>query len=214
MNQILFNKNDTISKKHLKRKSNLKKFKIQFYISLLLVLFSISYFLYLTYIRISKENLSQTLLSNFNLERIYSNQKNYTITNSNKDITFSVIGIIEIPKIDIQYPILSDTNDELLKIAPCRFYGPYPNKVGNLCIAAHNYDNGTFFSDLYKLSLGDCINIYDSNGKKIVYYVYDKFEIIKSDTSCTNQNTNEKKEITLVTCNNINKNRLVIKAKE
>ena len=214
MNQILFNKNDTLSKEDLKKKNNLRKFKIQFYISLLLILFSISYFLYFSYTRNKKENFSQTLLSNFNLERIYSNRENYTLINSKENIVFSVIGIIEIPKIGIEYPILSDVNDELLKIAPCRFYGPYTNEVGNLCIAAHNYDNGSFFSNLYKLSLGDCINIYDSNGKKIVYYVYDKFEILKSDTSCTNQNTNGKKEITLVTCNNINKNRLVIKAKE
>ena len=214
MNQILFSKNDNLSNQYSKKKNNLKKFKIQFYISLLLVLFSISYFLYTSYNINKKGNFSQTLLSNFNLERIYSNQENYTLVNLNESIVFSVIGIIEIPKIGIEYPILSDVSNELLEMAPCRFYGPYPNEVGNLCIAAHNYDNGTFFSNLYKLSLGDCINIYDSNGKKIVYYVYDKFEILKSDTSCTNQNTNKKKEVTLVTCNNINKNRLVIKAKE
>ena len=81
MNQILFNKNDTISKEVIKNKKLLKKFKIQFYISLLLVLFSISYFLYLTYSRNKKENFSQTLLSNFNLERIYSNKKNYICRN-------------------------------------------------------------------------------------------------------------------------------------
>ena len=109
---------------------------------------------------------------------------------------------------------MSDTNDELLKISPCRFYGPYPNEIGNLCIAGHNYDDDRFFSNLYKLSLGDMIKIYDSNNSYISYYVYDKFEVIKSDTSCTNQDTNGKREITLVTCNNVNKNRLVIKAKE
>ena len=36
----------------------------------------------------------------------------------------------------------------------------------------------------------------------------------KKDTSCTSQDTNGNKEITLVTCNNFNGNRLIIKAKE
>lgn len=214
MNQILFNKNNALPKKILKKKNILRKYVIQFYISLLLILFSILYFLYLAHNRNTKESFSETLLSNFNIERIYSNKKAYTIVNSNKNISFSVVGIIEIPKINIKYPILSDVTDELLKIAPCRFYGPSPNETGNLCIAAHNYDDTRFFSNLYKLSVGDPINIYDSNNKKIVYYVYDKFEIIKTNTSCTSQNTNGKREITLVTCNNLNKNRLVIKAKE
>lgn len=211
MNQILFIKDNSSSKKPQK---NLKRFKIQFYISLLLILCSILYFLYFKYIRNKKEQLSQTLLSNFNLERMYSNGENYTAIKLNKNLDSFVVGIIEIPKINIHYPILYDTNDEFLKISPCRFDGPYPNNTGNLCIVAHNYDDNRFFSNLYKLSIGDIINIYDLNNKKIVYYVYDKFEILENDTSCINQDTNGKKEITLITCNNITKNRLVVKAKE
>lgn len=214
MNQILFSKNDNPLKDSSKNKNNLKKFKFQFWFSIVLVLCSISYFLYFMYNRNTKEKISRTLLSNFNLERIYSQKNDYTIIEPNDNITFFVIGIIEIPKLNIEYPILSDTNDELLKISPCRFYGPSPNEIGNLCIAGHNYDDDRFFSNLYKLSLGDMIKIYDSNNSYISYYVYDKFEIIKSDTSCTRQDTNGIREITLVTCNNVNKNRLVIKAKE
>ena len=45
------------------------------------------------------------------------------------------------------------------------------------------------------------------------YKVYDKFEVLPSDLSCTVQD-NTKKEITLITCNNQNKKRLIIKAKE
>lgn len=43
--------------------------------------------------------------------------------------SFSVIGSIEIKKIDVYYPILSNVNSEHLKIAPCRLYGPLPNEV-------------------------------------------------------------------------------------
>ena len=49
-------------------------------------------------------------------------------------------------------------------------------------------------------------------GNYIPYTIYDKFETTEDDTSSLSQNTSGEKELTLVTCNNINGNRLVIKA--
>ena len=49
--------------------------------------------------------------------------------------------MIEIPSIDLHYPIISEISEDNLKIAPCKFYGSMPNEIGNLCIAAHNYKN-------------------------------------------------------------------------
>ena len=89
-----------------------------------------------------------------------------------------------------------------------------PNQTGNLCVAGHNYVDYRFFSRLNELKKGDSIEIYDLTGQKVFYKVYDKFEIDPSDSSCTSQNTNGQKEITLLTCNNVNGKRLVIKAKE
>lgn len=210
MNQILF----TDNKKFKKRKKNIRSFKLIFSASLFIIFFSFFYYVYSYIISNKKENMSSILLNTFNIQRLYSDDNNYTTVHLNSNENFFVIGSIEIPSIQINYPILSDTNDELLKIAPCRFYGPYPNKVGNLCIAAHNYDDNRFFSNLYRLNIGDKINIYDSNNYLISYYIYAKYEIDKNDTSCTLQNTYGKKEITLVTCNNLNGNRLIVKAKE
>lgn len=211
MNQILFSEHESV--KNIK-KNNRKSFKFLLYISVILILCVSFYFLYSSYILKQKESISKDLLNTFNLERLYSNNNSYTTIPLNNNEIFFVIGSIEIPCISINYPILSDTNDELLKIAPCKFYGPYPNEIGNLCIAGHNYDDNRFFSNLYKLNIGDEIKIYDSSNSLTTYYVYDKYEINKNDTSCTSQNTNGNKEITLVTCNNFNGNRLIIKAKE
>lgn len=205
MNQILKIKNSN---------KIIKKLKIQLFISLTsIALFGI-YGLYSYSIRLKKESLSNTLLNNFNIENLYSENQAYTVLELNSKYTCFIIGIVEIPKITVKYPILSDTNDEFLKISVCRFYGPNPNKVGNLCIAAHNYDDNRFFSNLYQLNIGDLINIYDTSNSIVSYYIYDKYEISKNDTSCTNQNTNGKREITLLTCNNVNKNRLIVKACE
>lgn len=51
-------------------------------------------------------------------------------------------------------------------------------------------------------------------GKALEYIIYDRFEVKATDLSCTNQNTNKTKEVTLITCNNIKGNRLVFKCKE
>ena len=51
-------------------------------------------------------------------------------------------------------------------------------------------------------------------GKALEYIIYDKYEVSQNDLSCTNQTTNGKIEITLITCNNIKGNRLIFKCKE
>lgn len=198
----------------LGKRINKKKYLIILFFSIFALIIIILYLIYFYYNLSMKQNFSKKLMNNFNLENLYLNSnQNYEIINLNENCNYFIIGIIEISKINIKYPILSTINDELLKISPCRFYGCYPNEFGNLCIAGHNYDNSTFFSDLYKLDIGDIINIYDSKNTCISYYIYSKYETSMQDTSCTKQDIN-KKEITLVTCNNLNKKRLIIKACE
>lgn len=126
---------------------------------------------------------------------------------------YYTIGVINIPSINVNYPILSTYTDELLKIAPCKFHGPNPNEVGNLCIAGHNYKNSKFFSKVPNLQLGDTIEITDLSGRMLTYTVYDKFIVNPDDLACTSQLTNGKKEITLITCTNDNKQRHIIKAR-
>ena len=126
---------------------------------------------------------------------------------------YYTIGVINIPSINVNYPILSTYTDELLKIAPCRFHGPNPNEVGNLCIAGHNYKNSKFFSKVPNLQLGDKIEITDLSGRMLTYTVYDKFIVNPDELACTSQLTKGKKEITLITCTNDNKQRHIIKAR-
>lgn len=87
-------------------------------------------------------------------------------------------------------------------------------KYGNLCIAGHNYENYKFFSRIRELENGDSIYIYDGVGNKVEYAVYHKYETAENDMSCIDQATNGSKEITLVTCNNVTGNRIILKAKE
>ena len=220
MNQILFSKFDTEIKNepNRKKKSLLKFFRYQFVFSIVIILLCLSYYIYIIYDTTQKEKLSRKLLSNFNIDMIYSKNSDYdtsqiTINDAAQKDSF-IIGIIEIKKLKIVYPIVSDVNDDLLKMSTCRFFGPKPNEVGNLCIAAHNYNDTRFFSKIHQLNLNDSINIYDENGNMVKYLVYDKYTIEATDTKCTSQDTNGLREITLLTCNNRTGYRLVVKARE
>jgi len=50
-------------------------------------------------------------------------------------------------------------------------------------------------------------------GNHFSYIVYSSYETGEDPLSCTNQNTNGGQEITLMTCNNMNGNRIIVKAK-
>lgn len=213
MNQILYkcifeNNNSSNNKK--------KKFVIILVCSISLIVIATFIYFFTKYELSQNEKLSKDLASNFNIMTLYSNStNNYTATQiiSENEEPF-IIGLIQINKINLTYPILSATSEELLKISPCRFYGPMPNEVGNLCIAGHNYIDNTQFGKVNNLNINDFIKISDLDGNFIEYEIYDKKQISANDLSCTEQNTNGLREITLITCNNIKGNRVCIKARE
>lgn len=131
-------------------------------------------------------------------------------------VEYKTIGVINIPKLGITYPILDKPTDDqmeaMLKISVCKFHGPNPNEVGNLCIVGHNYHNSKFFSKLSTLENSDIIEIKDLHGKTVKYTVYDQYVVEPTDVACTSQLTHGRTEITLITCYNSGKQRTVIKA--
>ncbi len=122
-------------------------------------------------------------------------------------------GIIQIPKISLYYPVFSHLTEDLLKISPCKFYGDSPDVNGNICIAGHNYDNSLFFSKISTLSQNDEIFIFDNNGIQYTYFVFDIYEVNASDLSPVLNYDENEKTLTLITCNNFNSNRIIVKAK-
>ena len=137
--------------------------------------------------------------------------KEYTTSDGQK---YYPIATIKIPKIEIYYPILSETTDELLKKAPTRFWEGEPNEVGNFCIAGHNYKNKKFFSKVPTLENGDIIEITDTKGRTVKYTVYNKYQVSDDDMSPISPLTNGRKDITLITCTDDSKERIIVKATE
>ncbi len=210
MNQIL-----SIVLTHAEKKKFRKKYSILFL--LMIIICSILFFIYIfrEFKQYKNEQISQTLANKFSITSLYSNSSSYSSSYTiQENINFPfVIGMINIDKIDVFYPILSYTSKENLKVAPCKFSGPNPNEIGNLCIAAHNYVDNKLFSRIHTLANNDCIQISNLQGNTLNYYVYAIYEVQDDDLSCTSQDTHGMKEITLITCNNVNGTRVIVKAR-
>ena len=127
---------------------------------------------------------------------------------------YTTDSILIIPCIDLRYPVLSETSDELLKISLNKYWGNGPNQVGNYCIVGHNYANGKMFGKLWRMEIGDTAILRDMSGNEVTYEVYDKYIVDPTDVSCTSQLTNGKREMTLITCSNYGTQRRILKCRE
>lgn len=77
------------------------------------------------------------------------------------------IGLLEIPALEKNLPVISAWNYDNLRAAPCRYQGTaYKN---NMILAAHNYTS--HFGDLKYLHPGDEIRFTDNDGNRFVYEV-------------------------------------------
>ena len=127
---------------------------------------------------------------------------------------FTVEGTIEIPKINLKYPVLNGVTKKSLETSVAMFCGPGLNQVGNTVIMGHNYRNGTFFSNVKKLVAGDLIYITDYTGQKIEYKVTKIYATTGSDSSYIDRDTNDKREISLSTCTDDGNGVIIVWASE
>lgn len=162
----------------------------------------------------NNEKLNQEVLSEFN---------NITDTNQIGELTlngYDVIGKVKIPKINIEYPILNieTSNPEETKV-PMRYgivkyWGGNVNDYGNLSIAGHNNYNGTMFGKTKKLEIGDIVELTDLTNRTIQYKINEIFITDPNDVSILKTEDETVREVTLITCTNGNKERLILKARE
>lgn len=155
-----------------------------------------------------------------NLPNIAEVNQQAEIKTTQSGYKYKIIANIEIPKINLNYTVLQgetgslEETEELLKSSPCKYHGNEPNEIGNFCIVAHNYRNSKFFSKVPTLVVGDTIKLTDLTGRTIAYEVYDKHTVDPEDTRDTTQLTGGKKEVTLITCTDDSKQRVIVKCKE
>ena len=133
---------------------------------------------------------------------------------------YKIIGLIKIPVIDLEYPILEmdvsnpEEAKEPMRLAIIKYWGGDVNGYGNLSLAGHNNYNGTMFGKTKNLKIGDVVELTDLNNQTIQYQIYDIFKTDPNDVTILETKDETIREVTLITCTNGNRERLILKAKE
>ena len=135
------------------------------------------------------------------------------ITKEELELNDYVIGILEIPKIEVKAPVRDGTTDDVLTDSIGHFKNTsYWN--GNVGLASHNNGNfvSHYFEDLDKLVIGDQITFKTKFGERS----YKVTEIRNIDSKDWSEMANTKENsLTLITCiKNKPDLRLCIKAVE
>ncbi len=127
---------------------------------------------------------------------------------------YKVSSQLKIEKLDIDTYVLESSNKNAMEVSVIKCFGSNPNEVGNYCIAGHNYITKNMFSELKKLEVGDEISLTDNKHGTVMYEIYDKYKVVPTQTDILSQETNGEKQITLITCSDYSKKRIIIKARE
>lgn len=122
----------------------------------------------------------------------------------------SYIGILQIPALGIELPVMAEWSYPNLKKSPCRYVGN-PNSK-NLIIAAHNYSS--HFGRISELRSGDEILFTDVNGKVFRYSVAMTENIGGKDIEAMMKDIDDNWQLTLFTCTLGGQSRVSVRAEE
>ena len=156
------------------------------------------------------KNESSDILDIIKIERdklVHDNKIDSTNNESIKIDDYNYIGIIRIPKIKIELPVIDSCDDKKLKKGPCLYHGS--QEESNMIIAAHDYYS--HFGKLNKLRIGDSIIFEDINGNVFEYEVSDTEILTKNDVD---EMQDGDWDLTLFTCTISGSNRTTIRAKK
>ncbi|MBE6996355.1 MAG: sortase [Ruminococcaceae bacterium] len=117
---------------------------------------------------------------------------------------YDLVGIIRVPTLGLELPVLDSWDYDLLKIAPCRYSGSA--ETGDLILLAHNYER--HFSPLKKANIGDAVEFCDVNGT-VYQYEIASTEILKKTE--LDRLTSSDYDLTLFTCTNGGYSRYVVR---
>lgn len=114
------------------------------------------------------------------------------------------VGTLDIPKLELSLPIMSESSVSNLLISPCRYYGSvYTN---DMVIAAHNYYS--HFARLNQLKEHDVIIFTDMDGNVFEYEVVG-LEVLQPTQ--VEEMTKSEFDLTLYTCTYGGETRLTVR---
>ena len=126
---------------------------------------------------------------------------------------YLVIAKLMIESLSLDLPVIGEVSDAALKVSPCLYMGPSsPAYPGNIVIVGHNNRNKTHFGRLNELKAGSIVLLSDKYGAEYRYEVYDTETIGPNEVDALEVYEGEY-GLTLVTCADQGKNRLLIRCK-
>ncbi|NGT73785.1 class D sortase [Clostridium perfringens] len=128
--------------------------------------------------------------------------------NNSATNNLGTIAILKISSIDLEAPVVNGEDNLKYVVAKYR-NSPNFGENGNTILAGHNNMAGSIFKNLYKVKVGDIVEV--QYGNKIFKYKISQKEIVEPNNSSLLTQDLSKKEITLITCTNRAKQRLIIK---
>ncbi len=114
------------------------------------------------------------------------------------------IGVLRIPALSLELPVISEWSYPRLKIAPCRYAGSA--YLDNMVIAAHNFSSQ--FGNLKDLSQGDEITFIDMDGN---LFCYEVAELEVLSPFAIEEMTSGDWDLTLFTCTISGQSRVTIR---
>lgn len=162
----------------------------------------------------TSENKTKEVIASIN-EKINNKENDELIKEIDEQINgHKVVGIIKVPKLDLEYPILETTTVETLNLSITKFWGNEINEIGNVTLAGHNNLSGVMFGKIKKLEKGDIIELTDIQNVTLKYEVFKTYIIDPNDISCILPEEEGTREVTLITCTVGGENRFIVKARE
>jgi len=194
--------------------SELKIYKIVL-VFLIIAIIVISVIVGIKYIKeYTSEAETKEVIASIN-EKLNNSDSKEVITEIDEEIKgHKVVGIIKIPEVDLEYPILEITTEETLNLSITKFWGNEINEIGNVTLAGHNNLSGVMFGKIKKLKNGDIIELTDVQNTTLKYEVFKTYIIDPNDISCILPEEEGTREVTLITCTTGGKDRFIVKARE
>ena len=142
-------------------------------------------------------------------EQSSNTYKNKGNKNNNSAINNQrTIGILKISSINLKAPIVN--GEENLNYVVAKYKNsPNFGENGNTILAAHNNMKGSIFRNLYTVKIGDTVEVKKDN--EVFKYKITQREIVEPNNPSLLTQDLSKKEITLITCTNRAKQRLILK---
>ena len=126
---------------------------------------------------------------------------------------FTILGKIEIPKIGFNSVIIKEQTSKAMSVGIVLSYGNAINEEGGFVLSGHNFrGQNIFFYNIRNLKSGDKITITDTSGVQMDYTVYEVLRNV-DPTETSYLNSFDGYHVTLVTCENGGKARIVVKAR-